>query len=70
MMPPTLLVDLFQAYYEARKNKRNTISQLTFELQLEENLLRLYQDLIDGSYQVGRSVHFIQNHPVKREIFA
>lgn len=66
----TLLEDLFRAYYEARKNKRNTRSQLRFELHLEENLIKLYQEIRDRTYKVGRSICFITEVPVKREVFA
>jgi len=66
----TLLMDLFQAYYDARKNKRNTNNQLKFEIHLERNLLQLYDELVKGLYQVGKSIYFIQHTPVKREIFA
>jgi len=65
-----LLYDLFQAYYDARKNKRNTLNQLDFEFQLEKNIIELYEELITWNYKVGKSIYFIQNHPVKREIFA
>ena len=65
-----LLHDVFQSYYEARKNKRNTLNQLDFEFNLEENIIKLYNELITDTYEVGRSIYFIQNYPVKREIFA
>ena len=65
-----LLYDLFQAYYDARRNKRNTLNQLDFEFHLEENIIELYRELIDGTYKVWKSIYFIQNYPVKREIFA
>ncbi|MDD3302553.1 MAG: RNA-directed DNA polymerase [Candidatus Gracilibacteria bacterium] len=65
-----LLYDLFKAYYDARKNKRNTLNQLDFEFNLEENLINLGEELFSGKYEVGRSIYFIQNHPVKREVFA
>ncbi|WP_300704613.1 RNA-directed DNA polymerase [Bacteroides sp.] len=65
-----LLYDLFQAYYDARKHKRNTRSQLEFEFNLEENLIQLYQELRDRTYKVGRSVCFISGKAVKREVFA
>ncbi len=65
-----LLYDLFQSYYDARMNKRNTLNQLDFEFNLEENLIKLYNELISWNYKVWRSIYFIQNHPVKREIFA
>ena len=42
-----LLYDLFQSYYEARKNKRNTLNQLDFEINLEKNLIKLYEELIN-----------------------
>lgn len=65
-----LLEDLFTAYYDARRNKRNTANQLKFELRLEDNLLRLYHQLKNRTYHPGRSVAFIIDKPVKREVFA
>jgi hypothetical protein len=65
-----LLEDLFQAYFDARKNKRNTINALEFELNLEENLFQLYLDIINRKYELKPSICFINEYPVKREIFA
>ncbi len=65
-----ILYDLFQAYYDARKNKRNTLNQLDFEYNLESNIIKLWQEIISWTYEVGRSIYFIQEKPVKREIFA
>lgn len=65
-----LLVDLFKAYYDARKHKRNTRNQLKFEINLEENLVTLRDELMERTYKVGRSTCFIIEDPVKREIFA
>ena len=65
-----LLTDVFQAYYDARRNKRNTASQLRFEMNLEANLVELTRELETGTYQVGRSVCFMVTKPVRREIFA
>lgn len=65
-----LIYDLFQAYYDARKNKRNTINQLDFEVNLEENIINLYEELSSWNYEVWKSIYFIQKYPVKREIFA
>lgn len=70
LMDDSLLMDIFKAYYSARKNKRNTASQVRFERNLSENLVRLYDDIVSGRYQVGRSICFIVNNPVKREVFA
>jgi hypothetical protein len=45
-----ILVDLFQAYYDARKNKRNTINALAFEKHLESNLFELHEELVGRRY--------------------
>ena len=63
-------MDLFQAYFDARRNKRNTINQLEFEMDFEHNLFVLAEEIRDRTYSVGRSICFIVNNPVKREIFA
>ena len=65
-----LLEDLYCAYFDARKNKRGTASQLRFELNLERNLSVLAREISTGHYEVGRSICFVVDKPVKREIFA
>jgi hypothetical protein len=65
-----ILLDLFNAYYSARKNKRNTINQQQFEINYEKQLIELYQQIISYSYKPKRSICFVVNKPVKREIFA
>jgi retron-type reverse transcriptase len=65
-----LLADVFRAYYDARKNKRNTSSQLKFEMNLETNLVGLVHEIESRQYEVGRSICFIVDKPVKREVFA
>jgi hypothetical protein len=67
---PIALSDLFRAYYDCRKNKRNTANALAFELNYEENLIQLWKDINENKYSVGRSIAFIVDQPVKREIFA
>jgi hypothetical protein len=69
-MNSKLLEDLFQAYYDARKNKQRTFSALKFEDKFEENIFKLYDEIVSGKYQPERSICFIVNHPIKREIFA
>ena len=64
------LNDLFFAYYECRKNKRNTINALAFELQFERNLLELGEEVWSNRYKIGRSICFVVKKPVYREIFA
>ena len=65
-----LLEDLFKAYFNARKNKRNTINALRFELNLEENIFSLFEDIVSGEYVLKPSICFVVDKPVKREIFA
>jgi len=65
-----LKYDLFSAYYEARKNKRNTWNQLRFEIEYEHNLLVMWEKILNRTYEIRKSIAFIVNEPVKREIFA
>jgi RNA-directed DNA polymerase len=65
-----LLQDLFLAYYDTRKNKRNTINALKFEIDYEKNLFQLHCDIISGNYKIQPSICFVNFTPVQREIFA
>ena len=65
-----ITLDLFQAYFDARKNKRNTINALAFEKYLEANLFSLANEIIERNYIPKPSICFIVDKPVKREIFA
>jgi len=62
--------DLVHAYFDCRKNKRNTRSALGFEQNLEHNLLRLYDDLVSGAYRPGPSICFVITRPKPREVWA
>lgn len=64
------LKELFEAYYSCRHNKRNTANAIAFEIDYESNLIQLCTEINNGTYQIGRSIAFIVNKPVKREIFA
>ena len=68
--PLISLEDVFKAYYECRKNKRRTINALHFEVNFEQELIKLWQELNSGTYKIGRSIAFIVKKPVQREIFA
>jgi hypothetical protein len=46
-----ILIDLFQAYYDARKNKRNTRNALKFEMNYESNLFALYDEIVENRYK-------------------
>ena len=65
-----LLLDLFRAYFDARQNKRRTANALAFEDGYEEKLFKLHEEIVNRTYKIGRSICFIVNKPVKREIFA
>ena len=65
-----LLHDLFRAYYDARRNKRNKLNSLAFEVDYERKLIELAGEIQNRSYEPGESVCFISDYPVKREIFA
>jgi RNA-directed DNA polymerase len=65
-----LTLNLFKAYYSARKNKRNTNNQLRFEINYESELLRLANEIANRNYQTSPSIAFIVDKPVTREVFA
>ena len=62
--------EIFIAYYACRKNKRNTLNALRSEKHFEYNLFALIEEIKNQTYNQGRSLAFIVNKPVKREIFA
>lgn len=68
--PQIELKELFESYFSCRKNKRNTANALAFELDYESNLIQLCKEINNGTYKIGRSIAFLVNKPVKREIFA
>jgi len=65
-----LLEDLLAAYYEARRNKRNTINQLRFEFNMEHEIISLCDEILEKRYEIRPSICFVVDKPVKREIFA
>lgn len=58
------------AYFDCRRHKRYTLHALAFEFELEKNLFELYQDLIQDSYRISRSIAFVVEQPKIREIWA
>jgi RNA-directed DNA polymerase len=61
---------VFDAYFDCRRTKRNSINQLRFEADVESNLVALYRDLESGNYRIGRSIAFVVTHPKIREVWA
>lgn len=65
-----ILEDLFTAYYDARKHKRDTINVLIFEKNFESNLFELCDEILERRYVPRSSICFVVDKPVKREVFA
>lgn len=65
-----LLLDICQAYRDARRHKRKRAYQLKFEFNLEDNLVNLRDELYAGTYRPGPSSCFIIHEPKMREVFA
>ena len=59
-----------QAYLDARRNERNKISQLEFELNLEENLWLITDQLFRREYKLSPLICFMIDWPTRREVFA
>lgn len=64
------LEDVFEAYFECRKKKRNTCNALAFESEYERKCVELWREINSGTYHPSRSIAFIITKPVKREVFA
>jgi len=64
------LNDVFRAYYQCRKNKRNKLEYLEFDLDYERNLIKLWEEIKREVYKIEPSSVFIVDKPVKREICA
>jgi RNA-directed DNA polymerase len=58
------------AYFDCRRHKRNTKTALAFELDLERNLVELFDELAGGRYQPGPSICFVVTRPKPREVWA
>lgn len=65
-----LLIDLYQAYYDARRHKRNKPYQQRFERNAERHLETLCNELFQRTYQPQPSTCFVITDPKKREVFA
>jgi len=65
-----ILLELFEAYYSARKTKRSKASAIAFEFDHESKILALRDAIINKSYEPLASIAFINYKPVMREVFA
>jgi RNA-directed DNA polymerase len=64
------LDNIFAAYYDCRKNKRNTANALQFEVEFERKCIELWKSVNDRTYHPVKSIAFIVTKPMRREIFA
>lgn len=64
------LEEVIEAYYDCRRRKRNTVNALEFEVDYERHCIDLWHELNEHRYEPRRSIAFVVEHPVKREIFA
>lgn len=64
------LSDLYEAYLDCRKKKRSTSSCSQFEADEAQNLVRLWRDLNEHTYEIGYSNAFYVTRPKLREVFA
>ena len=62
--------ELYKAYIDCKRHKSKTINAIEFYKNEEENLLKLYVDLNNGSYKIGKSIAFVIEYPKVREVFA
>ncbi len=65
-----LYAELCQAYYDARRHKRQKPYQLRFEADWEANIRTLCDELWQRTYKARPSACFIITDPKKREVFA
>lgn len=57
------LEELYLAYLDCRRRKRGTKACAIFEINEAANLYQLWQDLNDGTYQIGKSIAFCVTRP-------
>lgn len=64
------LEEVLTAYYDCRRNKRNTSQQIKFEFNLESNIYELYEELKNRTYKPSSHIFFIITKPKPREVWA
>ncbi|MDB5362255.1 MAG: Retron-type reverse transcriptase [Rhodospirillales bacterium] len=64
------VAQVFEAYYDCRRRKRHTASARAFEIDLEANLIALFEELRDGAWTPAPASVFVVRHPKAREVWA
>lgn len=67
---PLEISEVFQAYYDCRKTKRNSESARRYEIAFESNLVDLFRRLKEKTYEPAKSSFFVVLEPKVREIWA
>ena len=62
--------NIYYAYKDCIKHKRNSLNAQNFEANLIENLWNLRDELKNRRYKIGKSICFLASSPKLREIFA
>lgn len=62
--------EVLEAYFECRKNKRNTYDALKFEINYEIECLKLCNEINSRTYEISKSIAFLVQRPKLREVFA
>src|SRR3990167_10083438 len=60
--------NIFAAWEEFKKGKRNKHDVMVFEINLEDNIFKLYGDLRSKQYRHGTYSEFYVNDPKRRHI--
>ena len=66
----TLFHQLYDAYRRARRGKKPSADQLTFETRWADNLLDLERRILDGTWEPSPYTCFVATRPKAREIHA
>lgn len=62
--------DLYYAYIDCLRNKRGSTGAQDFAMNYERNLVKLCDEINNGTYEIGVSNAFVVKYPVLREVFA
>ena len=61
--------EVYECFWLCMEHKGNTVDAIRFEVNAERECQRLLEELQDRTYRPSRSIVFISEKPVKREIF-
>lgn len=62
--------NIYRNYLKCRRNKRNSLNALRFEINAEENIIKIERNLKNKTYYPSRCILFTAQKPKVREIFA